>query len=184
MKISISKEILLLSLAFLFSFAGYSGVQQYVTTFFVHIGLPQVGFQSLILIYLFFVLSNPLSALVVSRYGAKRLMAVGTLFYALFILALLSKSIVVIYIASTILGIAASFIWTGQNSYLVRAATGDDLGTSAGFFNVLESLGTAVGIITLGLLIEKISYEASFFLAALLPIVGLLFILQLEDLRS
>ncbi|HYT44588.1 MAG TPA: MFS transporter, partial [Methylomirabilota bacterium] len=76
------------------------------------------------------------------------------------------------------------FLWTGQNSYLVRAATGDDLGTSAGFFNVLESLGTAVGIITLGLLIEKISYEASFFLAALLPIVGLLFILQLEDLRS
>src|SRR6266699_1170296 len=160
MKFFVSREILLLSLAFLFSFAGFSGVQQYITTFFVHIGLPQVGFQSLILIYLFFVLSNPLSALVVSRYGAKRSMAVATLFYALFILALLSKSIVVIYIASTILGIAASFLWTGQNSYLVRAATGDDLGTSAGFFNVLESLGTAVGIITLGLLIEKISYEA------------------------
>jgi len=184
MKISISKEILLLSLAFLFSFAGYSGVQQYVTTFFVHIGLPQVGFQSLILVYLFFVLSNPLSALVVSRYGAKRSMAVAILFCALFILALLSKSIVIIYIASTILGIAASFLWTGQNSYLVRAATGDDFGISAGFFSMLFSFGSTVGVIALGFLINKISYESSFFLAALLPLIGLLFIFPLKDLRS
>ena len=184
MKFSVSREILLLSLAFLFSFAGFSGVQQYITTFFVHIGLPQVGFQSLILIYLCFVLSNPLSALVVSRYGAKRSMAVATLFYALFILALLSKSIVVIYIASTILGIAASFLWTGQNSYLVRAATDDDLGTSDGFFNMLFSFGSAAGIISLGFLIDKISYESSFFFAALLPLVGLLFIFPLKDLRS
>src|SRR5260370_16733166 len=110
MKISISKEITLLSLAFLFSFAGYNGVQQYVTTFFVHIGLPQVGFQSLILVYLFFVLSNPLSALVVSRYGAKRSMAVAILFYALFILALLSKSIFIFYFASSFLSIPPSFL--------------------------------------------------------------------------
>jgi MFS family permease len=111
-------------------------------------------------------------------------MAIATLFYALFILVLISKSIVSIYIASTLLGIAASFLWTGQNSYLVRAATDDDLGTSAGFFKMLFSFGSAVGLITLGFLIPKISYEFSFFLAALLPLVGLLLILQLKDLRS
>ncbi|HYT44589.1 MAG TPA: hypothetical protein VEP90_19825, partial [Methylomirabilota bacterium] len=65
MKFFVSREILLLSLAFLFSFAGFNGVQLYITTFFVYIGLPHVGFQSLILIYLFLVLSEPLSALVV-----------------------------------------------------------------------------------------------------------------------
>jgi len=48
MKFPVSREILLLSLAFLFSFAGFNGVQLYITTFFAHIGLPQVGFQSLI----------------------------------------------------------------------------------------------------------------------------------------
>src|SRR5947208_12069745 len=104
MKFSVSREVLLLSLAFLFTFAGFGGVQQYITTFFVHIGLPQVGFQSLILIYLFLVLSEPLAALVISHYGAKRAMAVATLFYTVFIFALISKSIISICLASSLLG--------------------------------------------------------------------------------
>src|SRR2546429_1131560 len=112
MKLSVPRDILLLSLAFFFSFAGFNSVQLYVTAFFVYIGFPRAGFQSLILIYLFLVLSEPLSALVISHYGAKRSMAIALLFYTLFILALLSKSIIIIYVASSLLGIAASFLWT------------------------------------------------------------------------
>jgi MFS family permease len=184
MKFSVTKEIKLLSLAFLFSFTGFDGVQQYITTFFSHIGLPRIGFQSLILIYLFFTLADPLSAVVVSKYGAKKSMAIGILFYVLFILALMTKSMIFIYLASSLLGIAASLLWTGQNSYLVRATTDDNRGANAGFFGTLLSLGSAAGVISLGFLIAKFSYQSSFLLAALLPFIGLVFIFRLKDLRS
>ena len=116
MKFSISKEVKLLSLSFLLIFLGFNGVQQYITTFFSDIGAIDLGFQSLILIYLFFILFYPLSALFVSKYGAKRCMIISSVFYSIFILSLLSKSTVLIYFSSSLLGIAASLLWTGQNS--------------------------------------------------------------------
>lgn len=184
MKISISKQVQLLGLSFLFLFTGFNGVQQYVTTFFSQIGLSSVGFHSLILIYLFFTLSDPFSAIFVSKYGAKKSMATGAVFYALFILILATKSLVLIYLASMILGIGASLLWTGQNSYLVRITNDENRGTNAGFFGTLLFLGSAIGVIAFGFLIAKFSYQWTFLFAALLAFLGFLLLLRLQDIRS
>jgi MFS family permease len=87
-----------------------------------------------------------------------------------------------IYIASPLLGIAGGpMLWTGQNSYLVRATTEENRGTNAGFFGTLFFLGSATGVIFLGFLIAQFSYQAAFLFAAFLPLLGILFISRLRD---
>jgi len=178
MKPSLPKEIKILSLAFLLIFLGFNGVQQFVTTFFSESKIIDVGFDSLILIYLFFVLSNPLAAVFVSKYGAKKSMILASIFYSVFIFSLISKSVALIYFASILLGTAASFLWTGQNSYLIRASDEKTRGASSGFFNSFQSLGSVLGILILSFLIAKFSFNLSFLL------IGFLLLSKLIDLRG
>jgi MFS family permease len=181
-KFPVTKEIRLLSFAFFFAFAGYDGAQQYITAFFSQIGSPRSGFQALILIYLFSTLAEPLSAIVISKYGAKKSMTIALFFYALFLVALMTKFLVFIYLASALLGFAGAFLWTGQNSYLVRATTDDNRGTNAGFFGTLLFLGAVVGVIVLGLLTSIFSYQSAFLSAAFLTLIGVIFVFRLRDL--
>jgi MFS family permease len=182
--ISVSKEVKILSLAFLIIFFGYNGVQQYLTTYFSDAELFKSGFYSLILIYLFFVLANPIAAIFVSKYGSKKCLIFSSIFYSIFILSLLSQSVGLIYFTSALLGVASSFLWTAQNSYLIRASNEKFYGENSGFFNTFQSLGSAMGIFLLGFLIAKFSYEIPFFIFASFPLIGFLLFFKLRDLRQ
>ena len=184
MKFSISKDIKLLSLSFLFIFLGFNGVQQYITTFFSDMGAIDLGFQSLILIYIFFILFDPLSAVFVSKYGAKRCMIISSIFYSIFIISLLSKSVIFIYFGSSLLGIASSLLWTGQNSYLIRTSDKNYYGANSGFFNSFQSLGSALGIFILGFLISVFLFNTSFLIFSVFPIFGFLLLFGLKDLKA
>lgn len=180
----VSKEVKILSLAFLFIFFGYNGVQQYLTIYFSEAKLFKTGFNSLVLIYLFFVLSNLLAAIFVSKYGAKKCLIFSSLFYSIFIFSLLTPSIFLIYIISALLGMASSFLWTAQNSYLIRASDEKSYGENAGFFSLLQSLGSALGIFVLGFLIAKFSYKIPFLTFASFPLIGFLLLFKLKDLKT
>ena len=183
MKYFINKEIKLLSLSFLLIFLGFNGVQQYITTFFSDIGAANLGFQSLILIYLFFILFNLLSASFVSKYGARRCMIICSLFYSVFIISLLSESVILIYFSSSLLGIAASLLWTGQNSYLIKVSDEKHYGSNSGFFNSFQSLGSALGVLVLGFLIPVFLFNTSFLIFSIFPILGFLLLFRLKDLK-
>lgn len=176
-------QIKIVSLSFLLIFFGFNGVQQYVTTFFSRAGIVEVGFQSLLLIYLFFILCNPLSALFVSRYGAKKSMVAGSLFYALFIFSLTLSSVPIIYGASALLGAAASFLWTGQGSYLIRASDENSYGKNMGFFWEVFFLGSALGVILIGFLIARFSFKLPFVLYSFFPLAGSVLLLTLQDIK-
>ncbi|MBU4299142.1 MFS transporter [Patescibacteria group bacterium] len=180
----VSNNVKILSLAFLFIFFGYNGVQQYLTIYFLEAKLFKAGFNSLVLIYLFFVLSNLLAAVFVSKYGAKKCLIFSSLFYSMFIFSLLTPSIFLIYIISALLGMASSFLWTAQNSYLIRASDEKSYGENAGFFSVLQSLGSALGIFVLGFLIAKFSYKIPFLTFASFPLIGFLLFFKLKDLKT
>jgi len=182
--ISINRNIKLLSLGFLLIFLGFNGVQQYVTLYFSDLGLAEVGFQSLILIYLFFTLFDPLSAVFVSKHGAKRGMIVASVFYSAFILALLSGSTILIYLGSSLLGIAASLLWTGQNSYLIRASDKRSYGASSGLFNSFQSLGSTIGVFILGFLISIYLFKIPFLVFAVFPLLGAILLFGLKDFRA
>lgn len=176
-----NKDIQLLSFAFLFIFLSYNAVQQYVTAFYSGIGLVSLGFQSLILIYLFLTFFNPISAILVSKYGARRCMIFGSLFYTTYALSLLANSTALIYLTSGLLGIGASLLWTGQGVYLIKASNSKRYGANSGFFNSLLSLGSFVGVFGLGILIADFSFKVSFLLFSIFPIIGLVFLYNLND---
>ena len=165
------KDIYIISFAFLLLFCGFSGAQQYITIFFSEFGQPRVGFQSLLLIYICFAIANPLSASLVSRLGPKRSMIIGAIFYVLFIVSLAAGSVPLVYISSILIGIAASFVWTGNNSYILRISQGTSYGANAGLFSTLFSLGAAGGVLLFGAFIVRFSFNQSFLLAALFSIL-------------
>lgn len=179
----ITKPIKILSFGFLLIFLGFNGVQSYVTAYFAESEMVEVGFRSLILIYLFFILFNPASAIFVSRYGAKKCIMIASIFYSLFIISLLSKSVILIYTFSSLLGIAAAFLWTGQGSYLIRASDEKSYGANAGFFNSLQSLGSAVGVLFFGFLVSAVFFGSSFLIFSSLPIIGFLLLFRLENIK-
>jgi MFS family permease len=184
MNTTISKEVKILSLSFLFIFLGYNGVQQYITTFFSEARMINVGFRSLILVYLFLMLFNPLAAISVSKYGAKRCMLIASVFYFLFIVSLLAKSTFIIYFFSILLGIAGSLLWTGANSYLIRASNEKIYGASSGLFNSFLSLGSALGVVILGFLISKFLFNIPFLIFSLFPLVAFFLLFKLKDIRA
>jgi len=180
---NVSRGVKILSLAFLFIFFGYNGVQQYLTIYFSEANLFKVGFYSLILIYLFYTLAKPLAAIFVSKYGSKKSLLLSSLFYSIFILSLLTKSVPLIYIASILLGIAAAFLWMAQNVYLIRASKENSYGENSGFFATFLSLGSGLGILVLAFLIAKFSYQIPFFLFSIFPLFGFLLFFKLEDIK-
>ena len=184
MKISVGKDVKILSLAFLFIFLGYNSIQQYVTTFFADSGIIDLGFQSLILVYLFFTLSDPLSAVAVSKIGSKRCMVAASFFYSLFIILLLTKSAGLIYLGSSVLGVAASLLWTGQNSYLIRVSGKKVYGRNSGFFYTLLFLGSALGVVAIGFAAPYLQFSLVFLAFSALPLVGLLLLTRIKDVRT
>lgn len=183
MKLTVSRDVKMLSLSFLLIFFSYSAVQQYVTTFFSSSGMADLGFQALIVVYIFFALFLPVSAIVVSKYGAKRCMMAAVLPYTLFTVLLLSRSAPLIYLGSCLLGMAGAFLWTSQNSYLIRASSRESYGTNSGFFLSLWSLGATLGILTLGVLISVFMFDFPFLLFSVFPLFGLLLLFGLKDMK-
>ena len=180
----ISREVKLLSLSFAFILFGFGAVQQYLIPFFSDNGLIEVGFYSLILIYLFFMIFGPVSSVFVSKYGSKKCMLFGAIFYFIFIVSMLAKSHALIYLASVLVGIGASFLWTGQNTYIIKASNKEHYGANTGFFSMFMMLGSGIGILVLGFLITKYSYSQSFLLFSIFPIIGFMLLIRLKNIES
>lgn len=168
----IPAQIIILSTAFLLIFFGFGGVERYVTPFFSDRGLEGVGFNSLILLYAFFTLAEPAAAALVSRHGAKRCMVSGSLTYTIYILSLMAGSPAAIYLASVLLGFGGALLWTGQSTYLVQASKRESYGKNSGLFSTLQSLGLGAGILALGIVTAKISFEKSFLVFSVFPLMG------------
>lgn len=181
---SVPRQIKILSLAFLLIFLGFNGVQQYITVYFSQDGFIKVGFYSLILIYLFFIFGEPIAAVLISKYGAKKSLLFSSPFYSIFILSLFLKSIPFLYFTSILLGIAGAFLWTAQTVYLVRQSREDSYGENSGFFTSLQSFGSALSVFALGFLISRFSFKGPFLLFSLFPIFGFLLFWGLKEIKE
>lgn len=180
----ITRNVKLLSIAFLLIFFGFDGIQQYVTTFFDEAGVKSVGFASLFIIYVVFALTNPGAAVVIARVGAKRSMLAAVGFYTLYCVSLLNSQPFLIYVASALLGAAGAVLWTSQNSYLIRASDAAVYGANAGLFSTLFALGAASGVFLLGLLLPSLGYKTGFLLFALVPLAAVIPLFLLQDIRA
>jgi len=179
----LNRNIIFLAFGFLFIFLGYSSIQQYITTYFAQEKVVKVGFYSLILIYSFFMLTSPLASFFIRKYGAKRCMMLASLLYGFFILSLLVKSSVIVYFSSSMVGIAASLLWNGQNSYLIRASQKEYYGRNAGFFTTIISISTTIGVLAIWLLLQYSTFSEIFLFFSMFPFIGFCLLYIIEDIR-
>ncbi len=180
----LQRNIILLSVAFLLIFFGFDGIQQYITISFTQHGLKDLGFASLIIIYIVFTLANPIAAMVVSAMGAKRSMMIAALFYTLYCISLISLNAVLITSASVLLGISGALLWTAQTSYLVRASEPSVYGRNSGLFSTFFAIGAASGVFVFGWILPMLGLEKGFFLFALFPLIAIVPLLLLDDIRT
>ncbi|MBT6774381.1 MFS transporter [Candidatus Woesearchaeota archaeon] len=183
MAIKVDKQIKVLSLAFLFIFLGYVGVQQHITTFFTEKGLGSLGFTILFIIYLFVAISNPFSAHIIAKIGSKKSMVVSSLFYSMFILSLLTNSVIIIFISSALLGIAGSLLWVGQRCYFLKFSKDHLAGRNAGYFSVLMSLSSILSVFVFSFFVIRYSFDLSFIIFSLFPFAGFILLSFLKETK-
>ncbi|PKA48543.1 UNC93-like protein 3 [Apostasia shenzhenica] len=112
-----ARDVHILSLAFLFIFSAFGGVQNLQST--VNMGL---GTTTLGIVYLSFALFSAVASLVVRGLGSKGSLILGTTGYLLYIASNLKPSWYTMVPASLYLGFTSSIIWVGQGTYLTSAA--------------------------------------------------------------
>lgn len=178
------RNIRLLGVSFLLIFFGFDGFQQYVTTYFQSLGVPRIGFLSLVLVYLAFMIGSLPAASTISRFGAKRSMVIAVLAYALYGFSLLTETPWAILVASVVLGAAAAVLWTAQSAYLIRASDASTYGADAGRFATMFAIGAASGVFLLGILLPYIGFRVGLATFAVVPLVALVLLMRLDDLRG
>lgn len=114
-----TRDLHILSFAFLFVFSAYGAAQNLESTVNNE---GNIGTISLAILYLSFTLFSIVASPVVRVLGSKRALVLGTSGYLLFIAANLKPSWYTMVSASVYLGFTASIIWVGEGTYLTTAA--------------------------------------------------------------
>ncbi|MDO8463068.1 MAG: MFS transporter [bacterium] len=179
-----SRNLWLLGMSFLLIFFGFDGFQQYITMYLRSLGTAHIGFLSLLLVYVAFMVGSLPAASIVARFGAKRCMVAAVGPYALYGFSLLTESPAAILGASIVLGAAAAVLWVAQSAYLVRASSTATYGADAGRFATMFSVGAASGILILGILLPHAGYRIGLATFATVPLLALILLTRLDDLRG
>ncbi|KAF9679905.1 hypothetical protein SADUNF_Sadunf06G0064100 [Salix dunnii] len=114
-----TKDVHILSSAFLLIFLAYGAAQNLETTLNTK---DDMGTISLGILYVSFTFFSLIASLVVRFMGSKNAVLLGTSGYWLFIAANLKPTWYTMVPASLYLGFAASIIWVGQGTYLTSTA--------------------------------------------------------------
>ncbi|XP_057514019.1 UNC93-like protein 3 isoform X3 [Actinidia eriantha] len=114
-----TRDIHILSSAFLFIFLAYGAAQNLESTINTEADL---GTISLGILYLSFTVFSLVASLVVRSLGSKNALVLGTTGYWLFIAANLWPSWYTMVPASLYMGFAASIIWVAEGTYLTSTA--------------------------------------------------------------
>ncbi len=179
-----NRPIIILSLSFGLIFLGFNGIQQYVTTYFSSLNNPHLGFISLLLIYLFFMISSPFSLSIRNKIGTKTSLIGAATLYATYILSLLYPSQFLILLSSTLLGIAAGLLWTSQGTYLLDASNKVDYGKNAGIFTTIWAAGAGLGILLFGYITATTSFTTTIIIYATITIAGTLLLTLLPKTHT
>ncbi|KAJ6699613.1 hypothetical protein OIU79_012803 [Salix purpurea] len=114
-----TKDVHILSSAFLLIFLAYGAAQNLETTLNTK---DDMGTISLGILYVSFTFFSLIASMVVRFMGSKNAVLLGTSGYWLFIAANLKPTWYTMVPASLYLGFAASIIWVGQGTYLTSTA--------------------------------------------------------------
>lgn len=180
-KNKLDKNILLLSIIFFFVFLGYSSVQQFVTSYFVDLWMNKLGFYSLILVYLGFLVWNLFLVWFVQKIGSKKSILFSIIFYFIYIFLLLIPNTYIILFSSFLLWLSASFLWIWQQTYIIKLSKWKNVWNNFAIINIFLFLGASVWSILLWKLIWFYGYSFSFFIFWFFPFIWMIIAYFLDD---
>lgn len=169
-----NRSLFLLTLGVGLVTLGFVGPHRFTTILFVEQDAPELGFWSIILIYIFYTISSPFSVQVISKFGAKDTLAVSALLYWLYVVTLLLPQRAVMLVVSSLLGFAAAQFWSAQSLYIVNMSDSKHRGVSAGSVSALESLFSIVGVFGFGVMLDQLqlSRMSVLFIVSIACLVG------------
>ncbi|XP_074029711.1 UNC93-like protein MFSD11 isoform X2 [Leptinotarsa decemlineata] len=103
------------------------------------------AYYSLAIIYVVFSIFNWAAPSVISVIGPKFSMVLGGCAYLLFIVSFIIPKTWLLYLVSTIIGIGAAMIWTGQGNYLTLNSTKRHISRNSGVFWAMLQLSMFIG---------------------------------------
>nr|XP_023023636.1 UNC93-like protein MFSD11 [Leptinotarsa decemlineata] len=132
-------NVLLLGLSFMLIFTAFQTMGNIEKTILSSITSEDPTFTgnayySLAIIYVVFSIFNWAAPSVISVIGPKFSMVLGGCAYLLFIVSFIIPKTWLLYLVSTIIGIGAAMIWTGQGNYLTLNSTKRHISRNSGVF--------------------------------------------------
>ncbi len=183
MKIWRNKDVLLVSLGFFLIFLGFGAAQQFIIPVFKTFGGERIALTSLIILYGTFALATSLTPKIISKLGSKKSFLISNISYAAFILAIFSGNEYLLYLSSSVLGVAASMLWVNVGSYIIRITDKKERGEALGFQTALYILGNLVGVTITTFLLNIFSIDKIFLILSVFSLVGTIPFLKVKDVK-
>lgn len=140
-------DIIILALSGGLLFFAWQPAENYFTPFYKNIGQLSVALKSLSLLYGVVVLGKVLSPLITLKIGLKYSLSLGFLSYPLFIFAILTQKIFLLYPLAILLGLGAGIKSNTELAYLGAVSPKDKRGNFSGFYWAITRIGATFGLI-------------------------------------
>eukprot|EP00936_MAST-01D_sp_MAST-1D-sp1_P002712 g2712.t1 len=147
-----TRNVLHMSLGFLFVFFGFSTAQNFVVPLFGNIGSLSLGV--LYFVFTFVLLAGP--PLMNRLGGPKRAMVIGASGYVLYSCSLIYLWIPTIMLGSVVIGVSAALLWTGQGTFMAHNSNGSNSGTLSGYFWAMLMASNLFGNVSASLIIRAL----------------------------
>lgn len=143
-------NVILIGLAFLFVFTAFQTMGNIQKTLLDSIGKDNPDFKgdgyiSMAVIYAVMSICNWTAPSTISMVGPKIAMIFGAITYLLYILSFLIPETWLLYVASTVIGVGAAMIWTGQGNYLTLNSSPATISRNSGIFWAMLQASLFIG---------------------------------------
>lgn len=179
-----NKQLLILSIALGLIFFGFNAAEQHFTAYYQTIGLPNLAFQSLALLYVAIIVGNFLGPWLVRKLGIKLSFFLGYLTYVALVFGIITKNPFLIYLFSFLLGTGAGVAGIARVDFLRLISPKEKRGEFAGASESVRTAGGFIGIVSVSLILKILNIDQVFFLLGTVMLAGVLLLLLLKNLQD
>lgn len=170
-----NKNVLYTSIGFFFVFFGYGAAQQYLVPLLKLQGRENAALYALMLLYGAYLAGGIITPKFIKRWGPKASLIGGAFTYFLFVLSVSSGSIPLLYAVSLLIGFGAAFLWISSAQIIADASAENTMGRNLGFQNAIYLLGSFLGVVLGGLLVQYISLRVFYLFFAVSILISFYF---------
>jgi len=179
-----NKSIIFLIIAFFLIFAGFDSSQQYLSSIFYTKNFEMISFIALSILYITSIPANFIAPFFCRKFGLKKSLFFSSLAYPLFILSVVLRSEIMLYITSAILAFAGSMLWISHGTYLTKSTTNENRGFYSGLSFSFLVIGSAITIFFMSFFVEKVGYNVIYFILFLIACLGSISLLFISDINT